>query len=145
MLKIGVFAIILNEKEAVLLCHRRDHDLWNLPGGGLEIGESPWEGVIREVKEETGFDVEVEKCIGIYNKTEKQEIVFSFKCNIVSGELTLNDEADQIEYFKLDQIPKNTSLNQLERIHDYFLDKNHFYMKEQNSISSIDLIKQGKL
>jgi len=49
MFKIGVFAIIFNEKKEVLLCHRRDYDLWNLPGGGLEENESPWDGIIREI------------------------------------------------------------------------------------------------
>jgi len=45
MFTIGVFAIILDESRRVLLCHRRDFDLWNLPGGGLERGESPQDGV----------------------------------------------------------------------------------------------------
>ena len=50
---IGVFGIIRDEQNRVLLCLRNDYDLWNLPGGTLEQGESPWQGVIREVKEET--------------------------------------------------------------------------------------------
>ena len=53
MFTIGVFAIIFDDKNRILFCHRRDHDLWNLPGGRLEKGEAPWKGVIREVKEET--------------------------------------------------------------------------------------------
>lgn len=110
MFTIGVFGLIFNEKAEVLLCHRRDYDLWNLPGGKLESKETPWEGVIREVKEETGLDVEVVKLTGIYSKsTEKDEIVFSFLCEIIGGELTLNKEADKIEYFRLKNIPINTS------------------------------------
>lgn len=50
---IGVFAIVKDEKDRVLLCLRNDYNVWNLPGGGLEAGEAPWQGVIREVKEET--------------------------------------------------------------------------------------------
>jgi len=46
MFKIGVFAIITDNQGRVLLCHRRDHDLWNLPGGGVETGESPWDAQI---------------------------------------------------------------------------------------------------
>lgn len=52
MFKIGAFAIILDEQGRVLLCHRRDIDAWNLPGGGLLSGEAPWQGVVRETKEE---------------------------------------------------------------------------------------------
>jgi len=50
MFSIGVFGIIFDVEGRVLLCHRRDYDLWNLPGGGLETGEAPWEGLIREVR-----------------------------------------------------------------------------------------------
>lgn len=52
-IKIGVFGMLFNDKKQILLCHRRDYDMWDIPGGGLEKGESPWKGVIREVKEES--------------------------------------------------------------------------------------------
>ena len=67
----------------VLLVHRSDYDLWNLPGGGLEKGESPWQGVIREVKEETGLNVSVTRLAGVYSKPDVDEIVFSFECKII--------------------------------------------------------------
>ena len=65
----------------VLLCHRRDHDLWNLPGGALEHGEAPRDGVIREVKEETGLEVEVSGLAGVYSKPEADDVV----CRIQRG------------------------------------------------------------
>lgn len=37
------FAIIFDKRNKIILCHRRDYDLWNLPGGGLKEGESPWQ------------------------------------------------------------------------------------------------------
>ena len=55
--KISVFGIIKNEENRVLLCLRNDYNIWNLPGGGLEKGETPWQGIIREVKEETGLNI----------------------------------------------------------------------------------------
>jgi len=48
---VGVFGIITNEEDEILFCHRNDYDLWNLPGGGVEAGESPWEALVREIKE----------------------------------------------------------------------------------------------
>ena len=48
MFTIGVFGIITDERDRVLLCHRRDFDLWNLPGGRVEAGESPWSALVRE-------------------------------------------------------------------------------------------------
>lgn len=143
---IGAFAIILDEQDRVLLCHRRDYDLWNLPGGGVELNESPWECVVREVKEETGLDVEVESLAGVYSKRNDADICFSFICKVVSGKITLNDEADILKYFAVNEIPQNTSPNQVERIKDILVNKQKMpIMKIQEKISSIDLIKQGKL
>jgi len=115
MFTIGVFGIIVDDENRVLFCHRRDYDLWNLPGGTLEAGEAPWDCVIRETKEETGFEVEIVRLAGVYNKPEKGEICFSFVCKITGGQLTLSDEADKIEYFDFKDIPNNTSPKQIER------------------------------
>jgi ADP-ribose pyrophosphatase YjhB (NUDIX family) len=144
MFKIGIFAIILDEQKRVLLCHRRDYDLWNLPGGGLEKDESPWDGVIREVKEEVGLDVKVTKLQGVYSKPDNDEIVFSFFCIQTGGKIRLTDEADEIKYFKINDIPKNISPKQIERIKDA-LNSDKLVLKDQKGPSSIDLIKQGKL
>ena len=57
MYTIGAFAILFDDRDRVLLCHRRDMDMWNLPGGGVESGELPTEAAIRETREETGWEV----------------------------------------------------------------------------------------
>lgn len=142
---IGVFAIIFDQERRVLLCHRNDYDLWNLPGGGLEEGESPWGGVIREVMEETGLTVEVAKLLGVYSKIDKDEIVFSFLCNVIGGSLATSDEANQVGFFEIGKIPENCSPKQVERIKDALKDGGKTLLKVQVGFSSIDLIKQGKL
>ncbi|MCX6786810.1 MAG: NUDIX hydrolase [Candidatus Kaiserbacteria bacterium] len=143
--KIGTFAIIFDDQKRVLLCHRRDCDLWNLPGGGLESGESPWTGVIREVIEEVGLEVEVVKLLGVYSKTEKDEIVFSFLCKVINGQTTLTDEADKIDYFAIDELPTNTSSKQVERIKDALDTQSAVVLKTQAGAPSINLVKHGKL
>ncbi len=130
---IGIFGIIFDEHKRVLLCHRRDYDLWNLPGGGLEAGESPWDGLKREVREETGLEIEIIKLAGVYSKPDKNEIVLSFLCKVISGSLTLNDEADKIEYFDVETLPKNTSQKQVERIDLLHNPKSHNYKSRQSS------------
>ncbi|MDD4332523.1 MAG: NUDIX hydrolase [Patescibacteria group bacterium] len=143
---IGAFAIILDNQKRILLCHRRDHDFWNLPGGRVEYNEAPWEAVVREVKEETGFDVKVTRLLGVYSKRNETDIVFSFACEVMGGVITINDEADEITYFSLDEIPKNTSPKQVERIKDFFnYQGEEIIMKIQQGPSSIDLFKQEKL
>ena len=142
---IGIFGIIFDEQKRVLLCHRRDYDLWNLPGGTLENGESPWDGLKREVKEETGLEVEISKLAGVYSKPDKNEVVFSFVCKPVGGKMLLNDEADKIEFFEIDKLPPNTSPKQVERIKDVVLNPDAAIFKVQTGKSSIELIKEGKL
>jgi 8-oxo-dGTP diphosphatase len=118
MFSIGAFALIFDNQGRILLCHRRDLDLWNLPGGGVESWELPTEAVIRETKEETGLDVVVKRLVGVYGKADKNEFVFSFSCQVVGGQLSATEDADECRYFQLDSIPPNTSPKQVERIHD---------------------------
>lgn len=117
-MKFGGFGIIFDKKKRILLCHRRDMDLWNLPGGGLKKKESPWEGVKREVKEETGLNVEIIRISNIYFKPKEKEIVFCFICKIKNGKTRLNKEADEIKYFEFKKLPKNTARSHIQRIKD---------------------------
>ncbi len=145
MFTIGVFAVIFDEKKRVLLCHRTDHDVWNLPGGRLEKGETPWAGVVREVKEETGLEVEVGKLTGIYSKPHENDIVIQFTCNIIGGETKTSNEADKIEYFAFEKFPRNTVPNQVERIKDILDNPSKVYLTAQRGRSTKDLIKMGLL
>ena len=97
--------MIFDKKSRVLLCHRRDMDMWNLPGGRVESGEMPDEAVIREVREETGLFVQIERLVGIYGKTDKDELVFSFICNITGGQVTVTEEASECRYLRLKTCP----------------------------------------
>jgi mutator protein MutT len=144
LFNIGIFAIIFDKKDRVLLCHRRDYDLWNLPGGKLEKGESPRQGIIREVKEETGLIVETERLSGVYYKPENNEIIFSFVCKIIDGEITLTDEADQINYLDINDFPQNVSPKQKERAEDALLKKEKSVLKIQKGPSSIKLFNLEK-
>lgn len=118
MITVGAFAMIFNAQHQVLLCHRRDMDRWNLPGGGVLSGETPWQAVVREVQEEVGLLVKVERLLGVYAYPPADDIIFSFLCTPVSGEMTESDEADAIAYFAVEQLPATTHLHHLMRIHD---------------------------
>ena len=96
---IGVFGIIFDEQKRVLLAHRTDYDLWNLPGGRLEANESPWDGVIREIKEETGFDAEVIKIAGVSFKPEKNNVLFYVELSV--GKLHRADNQTRWNILKL--------------------------------------------
>ena len=117
-MRTGAFAIIFDDQGRVLLCHRRDFDAWNLPGGEVEENESPWDAAIRETREEVGVDVEIVRLTGLYWKPRTGELVFNFEGRIIGGAPTTSDEADEVGYFAIDAVPTNTSPLQLERIRD---------------------------
>ena len=69
----SVTAIVPNERDELLLVHKTDNDLWALPGGGMDVGESMADTVVREVKDETGIDVEVTGVVGIYTNPHQPQ------------------------------------------------------------------------
>ena len=89
----------------------------------MECGEAPWEGVVREVKEEVGLDVAVDRLVGVYSKKRKNDLIFSFLCKKVGGVESLTDEADRVAYFSVSDLPRNLSLKHVERIMDAIQNK----------------------
>lgn len=116
MATIGSFAIIRDHRGRVLLGLRRDRDLWNLPGGRAEAGETPWQACVREVAEETGLRVTVDRLVGVYAKPHKDEVVFAFLCTREHGKLTLSDETRDLAYFDPGKLPDNLPGKHRQRI-----------------------------
>jgi 8-oxo-dGTP diphosphatase len=116
--RVGVFATVLDDTGCVLLGHRRDADFWGLPGGGLESGETPWDGVIREVREETSLQVAVERLAGVYSWPSTDELIFSFVCTVVGGTLATSDETSAVRFFPPAALPLNTFVQHAVRIRD---------------------------
>jgi 8-oxo-dGTP pyrophosphatase MutT (NUDIX family) len=92
----------------VLLIHKADNDLWALPGGGHEIGESIAQTVVREVKEETGYDIEVTGITGTYTNPGhvmayedgevRQQFSIAFAGRLLGGEARTSSESRRIEW-----------------------------------------------
>ena len=135
--RIGVNALIFDDGR-VLLAHRRDIDWWNLPGGGMEIGETVEEATCREVREETGLEVQVERLVGVYSKPQKQEVVLTFRCKVIGGELQATEESHACGYFSPDALPRNTLPKHRERIADALLNQQAAILRAQRTSSSED-------
>lgn len=144
LIKLSAFGIILDEQQRVLLCHRCDVDLWNLPGGGVEHGETPAQAVVREVKEEVGLKVAVRKLAGVYIHCNKASIAFSYVCDITGGKIRKSDEADSIAYFSYKEIPGNTYPFHVARIGDVLAKPGRFHFKLEIGPSAKKLYKQGR-
>ena len=104
----SVVAIVQDEQGRVLLIHKTDNDLWALPGGGHEIGESIADTVVREVKEETGYDVEVTRITGTYTNPNhvmayedgevRQQFSIAFAARLVGGHAQTSSESKRVEW-----------------------------------------------
>jgi 8-oxo-dGTP diphosphatase len=95
----------------VLLARRR-HDpqrgLWTLPAGFVDAGEDPRETVRRECLEETGLNVRIVSLFDVIPGLEHPRgahILIVYRAEIVSGELAASDDADQVGFFPLDNLP----------------------------------------
>jgi 8-oxo-dGTP diphosphatase len=135
--RIGVSALIF-ERGEVLLALRRDIDWWNLPGGGMEIGETVEEAVCREVLEETGLEVEVEQLVGVYSKPQKQEVVLSFRCRKRGGTLTETEESRACRYFSPNALPPNILPKHRQRVEDAMLNLERAVIRNQLTGSEED-------
>ena len=135
--RIATYALIF-ERGQVLLALRRDIEWWNLPGGGMEVGETVDEALRREVREETGLEVEVEYPVGIYSKPQKQEVVLAFRCRVVGGTLTETDESKECRYFSPDALPINTLPKHRQRIEDALQYQTHAIVRAQRTSSEED-------
>jgi 8-oxo-dGTP pyrophosphatase MutT (NUDIX family) len=137
-MRTGAFAVLFDDEGRVLLCHRRDIDAWNLPGGGVEAREAPWDAVVREVREEVGLEAAVVRLTGLYWKPETDELVFNFECKVLNGTPRASDEADAARYFSLDELPSNTAPKQVQRIRDA-IDGDAVALRVQTGPGSRDL------
>lgn len=110
----------------------------------MEFGEAPWDAVVREVAEEVGLVVEVDRLAGVYAKPQQEELVFSFVCRVLGGEPAISDEANEVAFFPVDRLPRNTSRKQVERIRDALEGADQPVLKVQAGPSSRDLLGSGR-
>ncbi len=135
--RIAVSALIFSEGK-ILLALRRDIDWWNLPGGGMEVGETVDEALRREVYEETRLEVEVERLVGVYSKPQKQEVVLTFRCHIIAGVPTPTEEMRECRYFDPAHLPPNTLRKHRQRIEDALLNQPGAIIRAQRSSTAED-------
>jgi ADP-ribose pyrophosphatase YjhB (NUDIX family) len=100
---------VLNDHDELLLIRRTDNDNWAMPGGAMDIGETIAEAGVRETKEETGIDCEIERLVGVYtnprhvmlytsNGEVRQECSLVFAARATGGDPTTSSESSEVRW-----------------------------------------------
>lgn len=105
--KKSVTGIIFSQDGSkVLLIKRRDVNIWALPGGGVDPGERPEKAIIREILEETGLTVKIQRQVALYTPINLlSNLSYLYECRVIQGELTLGNETKEIGFFDKNQLP----------------------------------------
>src|ERR1700722_9076764 len=101
---VSVAGVIADEHGRALLIQRRDNHRWEPPGGVLELSEGIHDGLRREVREETGLDVEPITLTGVYKNLARGIVALVFRCKVTGGHLTTNDEVTAFRWADEDTI-----------------------------------------
>ena len=110
---VPVALVLVIQDDKLLLLLRRHAPLanyWAPPAGYIEIDESLEEGAAREVKEETGLDVEIDGLLKVYSRAHAGVFMISFEAHVVGGELAIaEDEVIEARWFARDELPQQAS------------------------------------
>lgn len=120
MTTLGVFAAIFDDSGRIL-CVRMNYATraWTTPGGGVEVGESPFAALRREVLEESGLDVIEDGLVGVYCKPLKDDVVLFLRARVIGrNHWQPNDEISEMGYFARDELPEPMALSARTRIID---------------------------
>jgi ADP-ribose pyrophosphatase YjhB (NUDIX family) len=112
---VGVGAVILRQGE-VLIVRRANPPLqgqWSIPGGALDLGEKLRDGVAREVREETGLDVEVGPVLDVFDsifpdengRTQYHYVLIDYLCHLRSGTLAAATDASEVRWASPEELP----------------------------------------
>jgi ADP-ribose pyrophosphatase YjhB (NUDIX family) len=104
----SVTAVVTDEQGRILMVHKTDNNLWALPGGGMDLGESIADAAVRETKEETGVDIEVTGLVGVYTNPRhvlayddgevRQQFSLCFTTRNLGGQLRTSSETSEVAY-----------------------------------------------
>ncbi|ROP40275.1 NUDIX hydrolase [Saccharothrix texasensis] len=101
---VSVAGIVVNGSGQVLAIRRRDNGHWEPPGGVLEMAETFEEGVRREVYEETGLSVQVDRLTGVYKNMQRGIVALVYRCTPLNEPIPATAEAAEVRWMTLHEV-----------------------------------------
>ena len=125
--KVDIRAVIFKEKK-ILMVKEKSDNCWSLPGGWADVGLTPSEVIVKEVKEEAGLDVSTERLLAVLDKkcyphppSPYHVYKIFFLCKITGGEIQKGMETLNVQYFNQENLPElSLSRNTLSQINKMF-------------------------
>ncbi|MFD0035471.1 NUDIX domain-containing protein [Streptomyces sp. NPDC055059] len=132
-LVVAASAVVTDAQGRILLQRRRDNDLWALPGGGMDMNDSLPGTAVREVKEETGLDVEITGLVGTYTDPRhviaysdgevRRQFNVCFTARVTGGHLVISDESTELRFVAPDEL-ESLPMHHTQRLRlQHFLEK----------------------
>ncbi len=116
--KVGCSVAAFDDAGRVVLIQRSDNKRWALPGGWAEIGSAPSENALRELREETGFEAQIDRLVGIYDNkrfasvSPYQFYICLFRARITGGAATISSESLEVRLVDPSDAPSDMSVLQ---------------------------------
>lgn len=128
--KVDVRAAVF-QHDRILLVREREDGCWTLPGGWADVGDSPGVAAVREVKEESGYDVVARKVLAVYDRDRHGHppIPFHaykifFLCELTGGVSETSHETDAVDFFAADALPPlsltRTTADEIEHMFEHY-------------------------
>ena len=98
---VSVTGVVVRPDGLILAIKRADDGRWVPPGGVLELDESPQDGVVREIYEETGIKVHPIRLTGVYKNMRLGVVSLAFRCEVIGGEIHTSSESTRVEWISV--------------------------------------------
>jgi 8-oxo-dGTP diphosphatase len=122
---VSVAGVVVRDDNRILVIRRDDTGHWEAPGGVLELDESFEDGVRREVLEETGLKVTVERLTGVYKNLTHGIVALVYRCRPVAGDTHPTAEAREVRWMTKEQVQSSMNPAFAVRVLDAFHEDVH--------------------
>lgn len=139
----AVIGIVFSpDKTQILLILRRDVDIWVLPGGGIDPGETPEQAMTREILEESGLETTITRLVAEYTPVNKlAKYTYLFEAKALSGTLSTGEETRSLGFFPIKNLPDNFFHIHRDFLNDALANHPSVIHKELSQVNYVEVAK----